>query len=113
MNRINMKVNERVEKGDLSALSFSGDREINGAYISDMAGDIIGIGEGSLLVALPPHKNPSAAVSFVDEAAVVFSRVKTPTEDAIARAGKAGKRLRGLDGDTWTPVNKLYELSIR
>jgi hypothetical protein len=46
-------------------------------------------------------------------AAVVFSRGKTPADDVIALASKAGIRLLGYDGDTWTLAKKLYESGVR
>jgi serine kinase of HPr protein (carbohydrate metabolism regulator) len=65
------------------------------------------------LITLQTHKNLIAAANLVDVAAVVFSRGKTPTEDVIALANKAGIRLLGFDGDTWTLAKKLYELGVR
>jgi predicted transcriptional regulator len=108
-----MKVSELVEKGSFKAFNEPGDKEIMGVYISDMVSDIIGIGPGNLLITLQTHKNLIAAANLVDVAAVVFSRGKTPTEDVIALASKAGIGLLGFDGDTWTLAKKLYELSIR
>jgi predicted transcriptional regulator len=108
-----MKVSELVNKGDFKAFNESADADIQGVYISDMVSDIIGIGPGNLLITLQTHKNLIAAANLVDVAAVVFSRGKTPTEDVIALANKAGIRLLGFDGDTWTLAKKLYELGVR
>jgi predicted transcriptional regulator len=108
-----MKVSELVKKGGFKAFNECVDKEILGVYISDMVSDIIGIGPGNLLVTLQTHKNLIAAANLVDVAAVVFSRGKTPTEDVIALANKAGIGLLGFDGDTWTLAKKLYELGVR
>ena len=108
-----MKVSKLVEKAGLRAFNEQGDKEIQGVYISDMVSDIIGIKEGNLLVTLQTHKNLIAAANLVDVVAVVFSRGKTPAEDVIALANKAGIILLGFDGDTWTLAKKLYELGIR
>jgi predicted transcriptional regulator len=108
-----MKVSELVEKGGLRTFNTAADKEIKGVYISDMVSDIIGIGEGNLLVTLQTHKNLIAAANLVDVAAIVFSRGKTPAEDVIALANKAGIGLLGFDEDTWTLAKKLYELGIR
>ncbi|MCX6562407.1 MAG: DRTGG domain-containing protein [Candidatus Aminicenantes bacterium] len=108
-----MKVSEMAAKTGLKTFNACGDKEIGGVYISDMVSDIIGIGEGNLLVTLQTHKNVIAAANLVDVAAIVFSRGKTPAEDVVALATKAGIGLLGFDGDTWTLAKKLYELGIR
>jgi predicted transcriptional regulator len=108
-----MKVSELIEKGGFKVFNANGDREIKGVYISDMVSDIIGIDEGNLLVTLQTHKNLIAAANLVDVAAVVFTRGKTPTDDVVALANKAGIGLLGFEGDTWTLAKKLYELGVR
>jgi predicted transcriptional regulator len=108
-----MKVSELVKKGEFKVFNESGDKEIKGVYISDMVSDIIGIGPGLLLITLQTHKNLIAAANLVDVAAVVFSRGKTPTDDVIALANKAGISLLGFEGDTWTLARKLYEFGVR
>ncbi len=107
-----MKVSELVTKAGLKAFNASADKEIQGVYISDMVSDIIGIGEGNLLVTLQTHKNLIAAANLVDVAAIVFTRGKAPADDVIALANKAGIGLLGFEGDTWTLAKKLYELGI-
>jgi predicted transcriptional regulator len=108
-----MKVSELVAKTGLKSFNEAGDKDIKGVYISDMVSDIIGIQDGNLLVTLQTHKNLIAAANLVDVAAVVFSRGKEPTEDVIALASKAGIRLLGYEGDTWTLAKKLYESGVR
>ena len=108
-----MKVSELVEKTGLKPFNEAPDKEIKGVYISDMVSDIIGIKEGNLLITLQTHKNLIAAANLVDVAAVVFSRGKTPAEDVVALASKAGIRLLGFDGDTWMLAKKLYESGVR
>ena len=108
-----MKISELVEKAGLKTFNAYRDKEIRGVYISDMVSDIIGITEGNLLVTLQTHKNLIAAANLVDVAAIVISRGKTPPEDVIALANKAGIGLLGFDGDTWTLAKKLYELGVR
>ncbi len=108
-----MRLSEVVEKAGLKKFNEVTDREIKGVYISDMVSDIIGINEGNLLITLQTHKNLIAAANLVDVVAVVFSRAKTPADDVIALANKAGICLLGFDGDTWTLTKKLYELGLR
>jgi len=108
-----MNVSKMAEKAGLKSFNACSDKEIRSVYISDMVSDIIGIGEGNLLVTLQTHKNVIAAANLVDVAAIVFCREKTPAEDVVALATKAGIRLLGFAGDTWTMAKTLYELGIR
>ncbi len=108
-----MKATELAAKAGLKFFNACGDKEIKGVYISDMVSDIIGMGEGNLLLTLQTHKNVIAAANLVDVAAIVFSRGKIPADDVIALANKAGIGLLGFEGDTWTLAKKLYELGIR
>ena len=107
-----MNVSELVKKAGLKTFNEFADQEIRGVYISDMVSDIIGIGEGNLLVTLQTHQNLIAAANLVDVAAVVFTRGKTPAEEVIALAAKAGIGLLGFEGDTWTLAKKLCELEV-
>lgn len=108
-----MKISELVEKLDLKTFNDCTDKEIRGVYISDMVSDIIGISEGKLLLTLQTHKNLIAAANLVDVAGVVYSRGKTPPEDVVALANRAGIGLLGYDDDTWSLAKKLLELGVR
>lgn len=107
-----MKVSELVNKTGLKTFNEGADKDILGVYISDMVSDIVGIKEGNLLITLQTHKNLIAAANLVDVAAVVFSRNRTPPDDVVALANKAGIRLLGYEGDTWSLAKKLCELKI-
>ncbi len=107
-----MKVSELVQRVGLKTLNEGADKEIKGVYISDMVSDIIGIKEGHLLITLQTHKNLIAAANLVDVAAIVFSRDKKPAEDVIALSNKAGIRLLGFDGDTWSLAKKLCAIGL-
>ncbi|MEW5900371.1 MAG: serine kinase [Acidobacteriota bacterium] len=108
-----MKVSELAAKAGLKTFNQYVDKEIRGVYISDMVSDIIGITDGNLLVTLQTHKNLIAAANLVDVVAIIFSRGKTPTDEVISLANKAGIGLLGFDGDTWTLAKKLYEAGVR
>ena len=108
-----MNVSEIMSRAGLKAFTPVGTREIKCVYISDMVSDIIGIGEGLLLVTLQTHKNLIAAANLVDVAGIIFARSKSPGEDVVALANKAGISLFGFEGDTWTLAKKLYELGVR
>ena len=107
-----MKVSELVTKTGLKNFNEGADKDIAGVYISDMVSDIVGIKEGNLLITLQTHKNLIAAANLVDVAAVVFSRNRVPAEDVVALANKAGIRLLGYEGDTWSLAKKLCELKV-
>jgi hypothetical protein len=107
-----MKVSELIAKTGLKAFNEGADKEIKGIYISDMVSDIIGIKEGHVLITLQTHKNLIAAANLVDVAAIVFSRNKIPADDVVALANKAGIKLLGYEGDTWSLAKKLCEIGI-
>ena len=107
-----MKVSELVNKTGLKTFNEGADKDILGIYISDMVSDIVGMKEGNLLITLQTHKNLIAAANLVDVAAVVFSRNRVPADDVVALANKAGIRLLGYEGDTWSLAKKLCELKI-
>jgi hypothetical protein len=107
-----MKVSELVKKTGLKTFNEGADKDILGVYISDMVSDIVGIKEGNLLITLQTHKNLVAAANLVDVAAIVFSRNRVPADDVVALANKAGIRLLGYEGDTWSLAKKLCELRI-
>ena len=107
-----MKVSELVNKTGLKTFNEGADKEIMGVYISDMVSDIVGIKEGNLLITLQTHKNLIAAANLVDVAAVVFTRNRVPADDVVALANKAGIRLLGYEGDTWSLAKKLCELKF-
>ena len=107
-----MKATELAAKAGLKSFNACGDKEIKGIYISDMVSDIVGIKEGNLLITLQTHKNLIAAANLVDVAAVVFSRNRVPADDVVALANKAGIRLLGYEGDTWSLAKKLCELKV-
>jgi len=107
-----MKVSELVNKTGLKTFNEGADKDILGIYISDMVSDIVGMKEGNLLITLQTHKNLIAAANLVDVAAVVFSRNRIPADDVVALANKAGIRLLGYEGDTWSLAKKLCELKV-
>ena len=107
-----MKVSELVTKTGLKTFNQGADKDIAGVYISDMVSDIVGMKEGNLLITLQTHKNLIAAANLVDVAAVVFSRNRVPADDVVALANKAGIRLLGYEGDTWSLAKKLCELKV-
>lgn len=108
-----MTISEVAAKIGLQSFNDYADREIKGVYISDMVSDIIGMKEGNLLITLQTHKNLIAAANLVDVAAIIFARGKTPPEDVVALADRAGIALLGSQDDTWTLAKRLYETGLR
>ncbi len=107
-----MKVSELANKMGLKAFNEGADKDIKGVYISDMVSDIIGIQDGYLLITLQTHKNLIAAANLVDVAGIVFSRDRVPADDVVALANKAGIKLLGYEGDTWSLAKKLCGLGL-
>lgn len=109
-----MKVSELAEKAGLDSLNAFKDKDIEGAYISDMASDIItGTKANSVLVTLQTHKSLIAAANLVDVAAIVFVRGKRPTQEVIDLANKAEIGLFVSDKDSWSFAMTLRDIGIR
>jgi len=108
-----MNVSELVEKAGLKAFNEFTDQEIRGVYISDMVSDIIGIGEGNLLVTLQTHKNLIAAANLVDLCGIIVAQGKRPADDVLKMAGKAAIAVFSTPLNRWQVATKLYEVGLR
>jgi predicted transcriptional regulator len=109
-----MKLSELVKKAGLKKINEYQDRNFEGVYISDMVSDILtNAKSGVLLVTLQTHKTLIATANLVDVAAIVFVKGKTPPNDVVELANKAGIALFVSEMDTWTMASKLISLGIK
>ncbi len=109
-----MKLSELVEKAEVKAITEYKDKNFEGVYISDMVSDIItGAKADDLLITLQTHKSLIASANLVDVAAIVFVKGKTPAQDVIDLASKAGIGLFVSQADTWSMALKLFNLGVR
>ncbi len=109
-----MTVKELGERLELKALTKLFEKPITGVYISDMVSDVIANARaGNVLVTLQVHNNVIAAANLVDVAAIVLTRGRAPSSEAVALAEKAEITVFTTSLDSWQVATKLYEAGIR
>ena len=109
-----MKISELANKTALKKINEYKDKDFAGVYISDMVSDIItGAKVNDLLLTLQTHKSLIAAANLVDVAAIVFVKGRTPAQDVIDLASKAGIGLFVSQDDAWGMAPKLFNLGIK
>jgi len=107
-------VRELETKLKLRPLNQVYDKEIDGAFISDMVSDVMaGAKAGNVWVTVQTHKNIAAAANLVDLAAVIIVRGKKIPEDTIQMADRAKMTIFATDEDTYQVAVKLYEAGIK
>lgn len=109
-----MTVKELETKLRLKALNQIYDKEVDGAFISDMVSDVMaGAKAGNVWVTVQTHKNIAAAANLVDLSAVIIVRGKKVPEDTVQMADRAKLTLFSTDEDTFQVAVHLYEAGIR
>lgn len=109
-----MRVKDLETTLSLKPLNEVYDKEIDGAFISDMLSDVMaGAKAGNVWVTVQTHKNTVAAANLVDVSAVIVVRGKKVPEDTIQMADRAKMTLFVTDLDTYQIAVKLYEAGIR
>jgi len=99
---------------NLKPLNEVYDKDIDGAFISDMLSDVMaGAKAGNVWVTVQTHKNTVAAANLVDVSAVIVVRGKKVPEDTIQMADRAKMTLFTTDLDTFQVAVKLYEAGVR
>jgi predicted transcriptional regulator len=107
-------VSELETKLKLKPLNQIYDKEIDGAFISDMVSDVMaGAKAGSVWVTVQTHKNIVAAANLVDLAAIIIVRGKKVPEDTIQMADRAKMTLFATDEDTYQVAIRLFEAGIK
>ena len=108
-----MTLAELSQKLGLKALTEMHDKEVEGAYVSDMVSDVMaGAKPGSLWVTTQTHKNVVAAANLVDIAAVVVTSGRAVTDEVVEMANRADLTILTTDLDTYGLVGKLHEAGV-
>lgn len=111
-----MRVSELIEKLDLTV--FSGekglDREITGAYVSDLLSDVMGNAkEGHVWITLQVHQNVIAIASLKDMAAVILVNNLEPQENTVRHSNDENIPVLGSSLPTFELAGRLYQLLTR
>lgn len=109
-----MRVKDLETTLGLKPLNQVYDKDIDGAFISDMLSDCMaGAKAGNVWVTVQTHKNTVAAANLVDVSAVIIVRGKKVPEDTIQMADRAKMTVFATDLDTFQVAVKLYEAGVR
>ncbi len=107
-----MKLSHIISALELKCLTkVDGDREVVGAYTSDLLSDVIAnCQEGQLWITLQGHQNIIAVALLNDLAGVIITCGYPPNPDTIDRANEKGIALFATDLNSYQVSGKLYEL---
>lgn len=109
-----MKVKDLETKIGLKPINEVYDKDIEGAFISDMVSDVMaGAKAGNVWVTVQTHKNIAAAANLVDISAVIVVRGKKVPEDTVQMADRARMTVFCTDLDTYQVAVKLYEAGVK
>lgn len=108
-----MKVSELVDQLDLNVVAGKRglDREVTGAYVSDLLSDVMGNAhEGQVWITLQVHQNVMAIASLKDMAAVILVKDFQPMENTIMHSNEEQIPLLSSSLSTFELAGKLYDL---
>jgi len=106
-----MKLSELVKTLNWQVLAGADslDREVSGAYVSDLLSDVIGFAsQGQIWLTLQTHKNSIAVASLKDLAALLIVKNLKPAEDTIAKAEEEGIPLISCTEETFEAAGRLF-----
>ncbi len=108
-----MKVKDIVQALELKVYSGAEglDREVSGAYISDLLSDVMGNSDaGQLWLTLQTHKNVMAIASLKDLAGVILVNGHKPAENTMDQSNEEGIPILGTLLSNFETSGRLYEL---
>lgn len=109
-----MTIQELKTKLNLSSLSKFENREVNGAYISDMISDVMaGAKSGNLWLTIQTHKSIVPAANLVDVSAIIITSGKEVPQETIDLASKYHIPILASELPTFALVGRLFELGIK
>ena len=87
------------------------DREVAGAYVSDLLSDVMGhASEGQIWLTLQAHRNVVAIASLKELAGVIFVKGIIPENDEIQKAIDEDVVLISTELGTFEAGGKLYNI---
>lgn len=108
-----MKVSDLIQQLDLKVISGEKglNREISGAYVSDLLSDVMGNAqENQLWVTLQVHQNVMAIASLKDLAAVILVKGLHPHQSTIEHSNEEQIPILSSADSTFDLSGKLYAL---
>ncbi|MHA7108964.1 DRTGG domain-containing protein [Sunxiuqinia elliptica] len=108
-----MKVSDLIEQLNLEVISGEKglDREVTGAYVSDLLSDVMGNArESQMWITLQVHQNVMAIASLKDLAAVILVKGLRPHESTIRHSNDEQIPILSTTDSTFEISGKLFEL---
>ena len=108
-----MKVSDLVKQMNLKVLAGEKglEREVSGAYVSDLLSDVMGNArENQLWITLQVHQNVMAIASLKDLAAVILVKGLQPHENTIHHSNEEQIPLLSTTDSTFDISGKLFEI---
>ena len=110
-----MKIVDIITELNLKVYSGSHglNREVNGAYVSDLLSDVMGNAEeGEVWITLQTHKNILAVASLKELSAIILVKGLVPDKDTIDKSNEENIPVLGTDQETFKIAGRLYEILI-
>lgn len=90
------------------------EREITGAYASDLLSDVIAHGQvGNLWITLQTHRNIIAVAALQELAAIALVNGRTPDADTLTKAREEKVVVLSSRLPTFELAGQLYQMGIR
>lgn len=107
-----MKLNTIIENLGLQVLEGGGnvDRNVTGAYTSDLLSDVIAnSGESQLWITLQTHQNTIAVAKLKDLAGIIIVNNREPEDNTRQKARDEGVPLLQTSDSAYVISGKLYQ----
>lgn len=107
-----MKVGQLVaELGLQLENTGSLEREVTGAYCSDMLSHVMAHGrEGQIWITVQTHQNVAAVATLMNLSAVIITSGKRPCQELLDRAGEEGLPVLTTGQCSFETAGRLYNL---
>lgn len=110
-----MKLEEIIKNLNLKVITSSNnlDKDITGAYVSDLLSDVIANAQsGNLWITLQTHVNIVAVAVLKDLAGIIIINGRFPPEETITKANEQKVTIFSSELTAYNLCGKLYELGI-
>ncbi|MDY6936013.1 MAG: DRTGG domain-containing protein [Spirochaetota bacterium] len=109
-----MKLQELIEKLDLTVLTKLEERNVEGAFITDMLSDLMASAKaGNIWLTVQTHKNIISAANLLDISAILISSGKTVPQETIDLANRFHVIILSSTRSTFELAGKLIEVGLK
>ena len=111
-----MKLQEIIDSLSLKVENPSADlnREVKGAYVSDMLSDVMGNAkDGFLWITIQVHINTIAVASLKNLSGIILVNSRVPAEDTLKKAIEENIPIMSTPLPAFDLVGMLYGLGLR